>query len=186
MLSKNDLTAFGQASNIVANLKLYIDDTPGIKIPELRSKIRRLKKRYGIKAAYVDYLQLMRGHEKGQSREQEISSISRSLKELAKELDIPIIALSQLSRGLENRTEKRPMLSDLRESGAIEQDADMVLFIYRPEMYDKDPKNIGVSEIIIGKQRNGPTTTVFVEWEPLTTTFKDRDNDVQPEDEREF
>lgn len=145
--------------------KIFIDDTPALGILELRAKARRLKAEHNIGLVVVDYLQLMQGPRNVQSREQEISTISRSLKALAKELSIPVLALSQLNRAVEARGDKRPMLADLRESGAIEQDADVVLFVHRPEMYgiDKDEdgnSTEGTSEIIVGKQRNGPTGTV--------------------------
>ena len=145
--------------------KIFIDDTPALGVLEIRAKARRLKVEHNVGMIVVDYLQLMQGPRNAQSREQEISNISRSLKALAKELDIPVIALSQLNRAVEARGDKRPLLADLRESGAIEQDADVVMFVHRPEMYgiDKDENGNsteGVSEIIIGKQRNGPTGTV--------------------------
>jgi replicative DNA helicase len=145
--------------------KIFIDDTPALGILELRAKARRLKAEHNVGLVVVDYLQLMQGPRNVQSREQEISTISRSLKALAKELSIPVLALSQLNRAVEARGDKRPMLADLRESGAIEQDADVVLFVHRPEMYgiDKDENGNsteGTSEIIVGKQRNGPTGSV--------------------------
>lgn len=144
--------------------KIFIDDTPGLGILELRAKSRRLKAEHNIGMVVVDYLQLMQGPRSAQSREQEISAISRSLKALAKELNIPVIALSQLNRAVEARTDKRPALADLRESGAIEQDADVVMFVHRPEMYGIEAEDgqstEGLAEIIIGKQRNGPVDTV--------------------------
>jgi replicative DNA helicase len=144
--------------------KVFIDDTPGLGILELRAKARRLKAEHNIGLVIVDYLQLMQGPRSAQSREQEISAISRSLKALAKELNIPVIALSQLNRAVEARTDKRPALADLRESGAIEQDADVVMFVHRPEMYGIEAEDgqstEGLAEIIIGKQRNGPVDTV--------------------------
>lgn len=145
--------------------KIFIDDTPALSVLELRAKARRLKAEHNVGLIVVDYLQLMQGPKNVQSREQEISMISRSLKALAKELNIPVIALSQLNRAVETRGDKRPVLADLRESGAIEQDADVVLFVHRPEMYniekdeDGNPTE-GIAEIIVGKQRNGPTGTV--------------------------
>lgn len=144
--------------------KIFIDDTPGLGILEMRAKARRLKAEHNIGLVVVDYLQLMQGPRSAQSREQEISAISRSLKALAKELNIPVIALSQLNRAVEARTDKRPALADLRESGAIEQDADVVMFVHRPEMYGIEAEDgqstEGLAEIIIGKQRNGPVDTV--------------------------
>jgi replicative DNA helicase len=147
------------------NAPLYVDDSPSQTVLEIRAKARRLKAEKNIGMIIIDYLQLMQGPPKAESREREISHISRSLKALAKELNIPVIALAQLNRAVEARTDKRPQLSDLRESGSIEQDADVVIFLNRPEYYgiDKDENgesNEGVAEIIIGKQRNGPTGTV--------------------------
>jgi replicative DNA helicase len=153
---------------ILTEAPIFIDDTPGIGVLELRAKARRLKKEKNVGLIVIDYLQLMQGPRNVESRQQEISMISRSLKSLAKELDVPVIAISQLSRAVEVRGgEKRPMLSDLRESGAIEQDADVVLFVYRPEFYmshdEAQTKQIeGKAEIIIGKQRNGPVGTVHL------------------------
>lgn len=143
---------------------LIIDDTPGISISELRSKCRKLKLEKKLGLVIIDYLQLMSGGGRSESRQQEVSEISRSLKALAREINCPVIALSQLSRAVEQRPDKRPMLSDLRESGAIEQDADMVIFIYRDEYYNRDTEEPGVAELIIGKQRNGPTGTVKLKW----------------------
>ncbi|MCI5882826.1 MAG: replicative DNA helicase [Clostridiales bacterium] len=152
---------------------LVIDDTPGISIGELRSKCRKLKIEKDLGLIIIDYLQLMSGsgNHKNESRQQEISDISRALKALAREVDCPVIALSQLSRAVEKRDDKRPMLSDLRESGAIEQDADVVMFIYRDEYYNKDSDSKGITEIIIGKQRNGPTCTVQLKWLAELTKF---------------
>ncbi len=143
---------------------LIIDDTPGISISELRSKCRKLKLEKNLGVVIIDYLQLMSGSGRSESRQQEISEISRSLKALAREINCPVVALSQLSRAVEQRPDKRPMLSDLRESGAIEQDADVVMFIYRDEYYNKDTEEPGITEIIIGKQRNGPTGTIKLKW----------------------
>ena len=160
---------------------IFIDDTPAITVLEMRAKTRRLKIEHDIGLVVVDYLQLMRG--RGDSREQEISEISRSLKAMAKELDIPVIALSQLNRSLENRPNKRPQLSDLRESGAIEQDADVILFIYRDEIYNKaedNPKR-GIAEVIIGKQRNGPTGTIELAFLDRYTTFENLTRQTVPE-----
>jgi len=150
-----------------------IDDTPGISIGEMRSKCRKYKLEHGLDIIIIDYLQLMSGSGKSssESRQQEISDISRSLKALARELNVPVVALSQLSRAVEQRTDHRPMLSDLRESGAIEQDADVVMFIYRDDYYNKDSENKGIAEIIIAKQRNGPIGTVNLVWLPDYTKF---------------
>jgi replicative DNA helicase len=158
--------------------KIFIDDTPGLNILELRAKARRLKVEHNIGLLIVDYLQLMQGPRNIQSREQEISSISRSLKGLAKELNLPVIALSQLNRSVESRNDKRPALSDLRESGAIEQDADVVMFVNRPEMFgiqeDEGESTEGLAEIIIGKQRNGPTDTVKLQFIKQYARFENR------------
>lgn len=159
------------SARVIGDSKLMIDDTPGISIQELRSKCRKMKLEKDLKLVIIDYLQLMSGGKKSESRQQEISEISRSLKALAREINCPVIALSQLSREVEKRDDKRPMLSDLRESGAIEQDADVVMFIYRDEYYHKDSEQAGVTEIIIGKQRNGPTGTVKLGWVSELTKF---------------
>ena len=158
---------------------LVIDDTPGISITELRSKCRKLKLEKNLGLVMIDYIQLMTGSKQTESRQQEISEISRSLKALAREINAPIIALSQLSRRVEQRDDKRPMLSDLRESGAIEQDADVVMFIYRDEYYNKDTETPGVTEIIIGKQRNGPIGTVRLGWKSELTKFVNIEREKQ-------
>ena len=148
-------------------------DTPGISITELRSKCRKMKLEYGLSMVIIDYLQLMTGSggKSSESRQQEISEISRSLKALAREINAPVIALSQLSRACETRTDHRPMLSDLRESGAIEQDADVVMFLYRDDYYNKDTDTPNIAEVIIAKQRNGPIGTVNLLWQPEFTKF---------------
>jgi replicative DNA helicase len=152
---------------------MFIDDTPAISVLEMRAKFRRLASQHDIGLIIVDYLQLMRGRST-ENRTQEISDISRSLKALAKEHHVPVIALSQLNRGLESRTDKRPMMADLRESGAIEQDADVICFIYRDEVYNKaeDNPEKGSAEVIIGKQRNGPTGTVKLTFIKEFTMFE--------------
>ena len=151
---------------------MIIDDTPGISISELRSKCRKYKLEHNLGIIFIDYLQLMTGSGKrSESRQQEISEISRSLKALARELNVPVVALSQLSRAVEQRPDHRPMLSDLRESGAIEQDADVVMFIYRDDYYNKDSENKNIAEIIIAKQRNGPIGTINLVWLPNYTKF---------------
>jgi replicative DNA helicase len=164
--------------------KIFIDDTPALSVLELRAKARRLKSEHNIDMIIVDYLQLMQGPKNANNREQEISSISRSLKALAKELNIPVIALSQLNRSLEARTDKRPALSDLRESGAIEQDADVVLFVHRPEMYGieeaEGESTKGQAEIIIGKQRNGPTDTARLQFIHQYARFENRSIRAEP------
>ena len=163
-----------ESSIVLGESSLIIDDTPGITIQELRTKCRKLKIEQGLGLIIIDYLQLMSGggSNRNTSRQQEISDISRSLKALAREVQCPVVALSQLSREVEKREDKRPILSDLRESGAIEQDADVVMFLYRDEYYTKDASTQkGVTEVIIGKQRNGPTCTVKLKWLPQYTKF---------------
>lgn len=154
---------------------IYIDDTAGITVMELRSKARRLKAEHGLDLIVIDYLQLMQGRpsKNSDNRQQEISEISRSLKALARELDVPVIALSQLSRSVESRQVKRPMLSDLRESGSLEQDADIVMFLYREDYYDKDTENKNVTEVIVAKHRNGPVDTVEMFFQKEFTRFRD-------------
>jgi replicative DNA helicase len=161
-LPKRDYPKLSLAAGPLSEASIYIDDTPSIGVLEIRAKSRRLKMQKGLDIVFIDYMQMMSSPYGGESRQQEISQISRSLKGLAKELEIPVVALSQLSRAVEQRGgDKRPQLADLRESGAIEQDADLVMFVYRPEFYNRDdPALQGISEIIIGKQRNGPTGTV--------------------------
>ncbi|MEO0321558.1 MAG: replicative DNA helicase [Myxococcota bacterium] len=172
-LLKDDWPKLANAAGILSELPIFIDDTPAISVLELRAKARRLKSEAGLGLLVVDYLQLMRSGSRNDSREQEISEISRSLKALAKELSIPIVALSQLNRGVESRgnKDKRPQLSDLRESGAIEQDADTIWFIYRDEVYNKDTEDRGIAEVIIGKQRSGPTGTARVRFFNEHTRF---------------
>lgn len=160
-----------ESAGVIGSSKLIIDDTPGITIQEMRSKCRKFKLEQGLDMIIIDYLQLMSGSGRSESRQQEISEISRSLKALARELNVPVLALSQLSRAVEQRPDKRPMMSDLRESGAIEQDADVIMFIYRDDYYNKDTEKPGVAEIIIGKQRNGPVGTVELAWMPKYTRF---------------
>ena len=160
-----------EGADVIGKSKLLIDDTPGISFGELRSKCRKFKLEYNLEMIIIDYLQLMTGSGKNESRQQEISDISRSLKALARELHVPVIALSQLSRAVEQRPDHRPMLSDLRESGAIEQDADVVMFIYRDDYYNKDTERKNVAEIIIAKQRNGAIGTINLAWLPDYTQF---------------
>ncbi len=160
-----------EGADIISRSKLIIDDTPGISIGELRSKCRKYSQEHGLSIVIIDYLQLMSGNGRSDSRQQEISEISRSLKALARELNVPVVALSQLSRAVEKREDHRPMLSDLRESGAIEQDADVVMFLYRDDYYNKESPKQGVAEVIIAKQRNGPIGTVELVWMPKTTRF---------------
>ena len=172
-LTETDWEKLVEGAGIIGHSELIIDDTPGITISELRSKCRKYKLEHDLKLIIIDYLQLMSGSggRSNESRQQEISEISRSLKALARELDVPVIALAQLSRAVEQRPDHRPMLSDLRESGAIEQDADMVMFIYRDDYYNQDSPEKGISEIIIAKQRSGPIGTVKLAWLPQFTKF---------------
>jgi replicative DNA helicase len=156
-LSESDWPRLTRAAGTISEAPIFIDDTPAISALELRAKSRRLKRDQNVGLIIVDYLQLMRGTHRSERREQEISEISGSLKALAKELDVPVVALSQLNRKVEERHDKRPQLADLRESGAIEQDADVIAFIYRDEVYHPDSPDQGRAEVIIGKQRNGPT-----------------------------
>ncbi len=189
-LAEREFPALVIAAGKLAEAPIYIDDTPAISILELRAKSRRLVRDRGKKIGLiiVDYLQLMRGRGNTQNREQEISEISRSLKALAKELNVPVIANSQLNRRVEERGDKRPMMSDLRESGAIEQDADVIAFIYRDEVYNKNSADRGRAEIIVAKQRNGPTDSVQLAFLSNITRFEDfstRDESYSEEDEVE-
>ena len=170
-LQDSDWEKLIESANIIGNSNIIIDDTPGISISELRSKCRRYKLEKNIGIVMIDYLQLMSGGGRAESRQQEISEISRSLKAIARELNVPVVALSQLSRAVEARTDHRPMLSDLRESGAIEQDADVVMFLYRDDYYNPDSSEKNIAEIIIAKQRNGPIGTVKLAWLPNFTKF---------------
>lgn len=166
-----------ESAGVIGNSNLIIDDTPGISIAELRSKCRRYKQSLGLDLIIIDYLQLMSGSSRrsNESRQQEISEISRSLKALAREIDVPVIALSQLSRAVEARQDHRPMLSDLRESGAIEQDADVVMFLYRDEYYNPDTEKKNLAEVIVAKQRNGATGTIELVWLGQYTKFANKE-----------
>jgi replicative DNA helicase len=161
-LEDKDWDNIARAAGPLSKARIYIDDTAGLSVMEMRSKCRRIKMEHGIDLIMIDYLQLMSGS--GESRQQEVSEISRSIKALAKEMECPVIALSQLSRAPEQRADHRPMLSDLRESGSIEQDADLVMFLYRDEYYNKETEEKNVGECIIAKQRNGPVGTVKLAW----------------------
>jgi replicative DNA helicase len=179
LLRDDDFPRLARAAGILSSAPVWIDDTPGMTLLEMRSKARRLKSESGIGLVIVDYLQLMQGPMNSESRQQEVSQISRGLKALAKELKVPVVALSQLSRAPEQRTgdNKRPQLSDLRESGAIEQDADLIMFLYRQEFYDgpvdKDGNSLeGKAEVIVGKQRNGPTGIVNLFFHKQYTRFE--------------
>lgn len=171
-LTESEWAKLIEAGDAVAHSNLIIDDTPSISVGELRSKCRKYKLEHNLGLIIIDYLQLMTtGSKSVKSRQEEVSDISRNLKAIARELNVPVIALSQLSRSVESREDKRPMLSDLRESGAIEQDADVVMFIYRDEYYHKDTNEKGIAEILVAKQRNGPTGTVKLKWIPEYTKF---------------
>lgn len=170
-LSDAEWESLIESAGVIGKSNLIIDDTPGISIADLRSKCRKFKLEHNLKMIIIDYLQLMSGSGRSDSRQQEISDISRSLKALARELSVPVLALSQLSRAVEQRPDHRPMLSDLRESGAIEQDADVVMFIYRDDYYNHDTERKDIAEIIIAKQRNGPIGTVELAWLPNYTKF---------------
>jgi replicative DNA helicase len=186
-LRESDWPKLSRAAGVLAETPIFIDDTPAISTSELRAKVRRLYAKHKIGMVVVDYLQLMSASGKYDMREQEISEISRSLKALAKELNVPVVALSQLNRGVESRPDKRPMISDLRESGAIEQDADVIMFVFREEVYksrekDKEGNEVGVpedlvgkAEIIIGKQRQGPTGDIILNFEGKYTRFTNRE-----------
>ncbi len=180
-LTDSDWDAVVEGVGIIGNSSLIIDDTPGISISELRSKCRKMKLEQGLGMIIIDYLQLMTGSGKtSDNRQQEISEISRSLKALARELKAPVVALSQLSRACESRADHRPMLSDLRESGAIEQDADVVMFLYRDDYYNKDSEMKDMAEVIIAKQRNGPIGTVNLVWMPQYTKFANATRQPEP------
>ena len=173
------------AAGRLAEAPIYIDDTPGQNVLELRAKARRLKREANLGLIIIDYLQLMRGLTAQENRTQELAEISRSLKALAKELDIPVVALSQLNRQVELRSDKRPVMSDIRESGSIEQDADVIMFIYRDEVYHTESEQEGTAEIIIGKQRNGPTGMVRLAFRSEYTRFDSlvADTFAEPEED---
>jgi replicative DNA helicase len=171
-LARDEWPRLTRAAGTLARAPIFVDDTPALGIAELRAKARRLKREHKLGLVIVDYLQLLRGRRDAERREQEISEISRSLKALAKELSVPVVALSQLNRQVESRGDRRPQLSDLRESGAIEQDADVIAFIYRDEVYHPDTTEKGVAEVIIGKQRNGPTGVVRLAFLDRFTAFE--------------
>ncbi len=174
-LSEADYDRLSHALGTLAEARVFIDDTASIGVLEMRAKARRLLAEHGLDLLIIDYLQLMQGRGRFENRTQELASISRSLKGLAKELNVPIVALSQLSRAPESRSDHRPLLSDLRESGALEQDADVVLFIYREDVYDPKPENENVAELIVGKQRNGPTGLVKLAFAKQYTRFESLD-----------
>jgi len=171
-IGERDWPRLTNAAGLLSEAPIYIDDSPALSVLQMRAKARRLNSEKGLGLAVVDYLQLMSGRGGSDRREQEISEISRSLKALAKELNIPVVALSQLNRKVEDRTDRRPFMADLRESGAIEQDADVILFIYRDEMYDENSKQKGTAEVIIGKQRNGPIGKITLAFIDQYTRFE--------------
>lgn len=171
-ISSEEWVELTHAAAQFGTMKMFIDDTATQTIMDVRAKARKLKMEHNLDMLVIDYLQLLHGSKK-QERHHEVSEISRSLKALAKELKIPIVALSQLSRAVDGRVDKRPMLSDLRESGAIEQDADVIMFLYRDVVYNPDTENPALSELIIGKQRNGPTGTVYLHFQNTLTEFQD-------------
>ena len=173
-LGSEEYKKMSEALNTLGEAKVFIDDSTSVSVLEMRAKARRLKSEHGLHLLIIDYLQLMQGRGRFENRNLELASISRSLKGLAKELEVPVVALSQLSRAPESRSEHRPQLSDLRESGALEQDADVVLFIYREDQYDRKPENENTAEVIIGKQRNGPTGTVRLAFLKEITRFENQ------------
>lgn len=186
-LSDDDFPKIGYAMGVLSEAPIFIDDTPSANVMEIRAKARRLQMEHGLGLIIIDYLQLMSGHGKGNSdnRVQEISEISRGLKGLARELNVPIIALSQLSRAVEHRDDKRPQLSDLRESGSIEQDADIVMFLYRDEYYHPETDRKGITEVLIRKHRNGPTGNIELFFNPAQMRFHDLDKRHQSQDQGE-
>ena len=176
-LKDQDWEKMARAMDKLEQAPLFIDDAPNLTLMEIRAKCRRLKQRENLKLVVVDYLQLLMSGKRVESRQQEVSEFSRTLKLLAKELDVPIIALSQLNRGSEQRPDKRPQVSDLRESGAIEQDADMVMLLHRPEVYDKETERAGEADIIVAKNRNGPTRDLTVAFQGHFQRFRDMARD---------
>ena len=172
-MSDDDWTRLARRMSEVADAPLFIDDSPNMSMMEIRAKCRRLKQRHDLKMVIIDYLQLMSSPKRTENRQQEVSEMSRSLKLLAKELEVPVIALSQLNRGPEQRTDKKPQLSDLRESGSIEQDADMVILLHREDVYERESPRAGEADLIVAKHRNGPTTTVTVAFQGHYSRFVD-------------
>jgi replicative DNA helicase len=172
-MSDQDWTRLARRSSELAEAPLYIDDSPNLTMMEIRSKARRLRQRQDVQLIVIDYLQLMTSGKRVESRQQEVSEFSRAIKLLAKELDVPVVALSQLNRGPEQRTDKKPMLADLRESGSIEQDSDMVLLVHRPDLYEPETERAGEADLIIAKHRNGPTATIAVAFQGRYSRFAD-------------
>jgi replicative DNA helicase len=175
-MNDDDWTRLARRMSEVANAPLYIDDSPNMSLMEIRAKCRRLKQRQDLKFVIIDYLQLMSSPKRVENRQQEVSDLSRSLKLLAKELDVPVVALSQLNRGPEQRTDKRPLLSDLRESGSIEQDSDVVILLHREDAYERESPRAGEADLIVAKHRNGPTATVTVAFQSHYSRFVDMAN----------
>jgi replicative DNA helicase len=172
-MTDDDWARLARRMGEVADAPMFIDDSPNLTMMEIRAKARRLKQRHNLRLVVVDYLQLMQGNKKAESRQQEVSELSRSLKLLAKELECPVIAMSQLNRGSEQRQDKKPQLADLRESGAIEQDSDLVILMYREEMFEKESPRAGEADLIVAKHRNGRTDTVIVSSQLHYSRFKD-------------
>jgi replicative DNA helicase len=172
-MSDDDWTRLARRMSEVADAPLFIDDSPNMSLMEIRAKCRRLKQRHDLRMVIIDYLQLMSSPKRVENRQQEVSEMSRSLKLLAKEVDVPVIALSQLNRGPEQRTDKKPLLSDLRESGSIEQDSDVVILLHREDAYERESPRAGEADLIVAKHRNGPTTTVTVAFQGHYSRFVD-------------
>jgi replicative DNA helicase len=172
-MSDDDWTKLARRMSEISEAPLFVDDSPNLTMMEIRAKARRLKQRHDLKLVVVDYLQLMTSGKKVESRQQEVSDFSRNLKLLAKELEVPVIAISQLNRGPEQRTDKRPQVSDLRESGSLEQDADMVIRLHRPDAFERDDPRGGEADLIVGKHRNGPTATITVAHQLHLSRFVD-------------
>ena len=172
-MREEDWTRLAKTMGAVSEAPLFIDDSPNMTLMEIRAKCRRLKQQHGLKLVVIDYLQLMTSGKKVESRQQEVSEFSRALKLLAKELEVPVIAISQLNRGPEQRTDKKPAMSDLRESGAIEQDADMIILLHREDAYEKESPRAGEADLIVAKHRNGPTDTIVVAFQGHYSRFVD-------------
>jgi replicative DNA helicase len=172
-MSDQDWTRLARRSSELAEAPLFIDDSPNLTMMEIRAKARRLRQRHDLQLIIIDYLQLMTSGKRVESRQQEVSEFSRAMKLLAKELDVPVVALSQLNRGPEQRTDKKPMLADLRESGSIEQDSDVVILVHRPDLYEPETERAGEADLIIAKHRNGPTATVAVAFQGRYSRFAD-------------
>ena len=172
-LTEEDWARLARRMGEVAEAPLFIDDSPNLTMMEIRAKARRLKQRHDLKLIVVDYLQLMSPHKRAESRQQEVSEMSRALKLLAKELEVPVIAISQLNRGAEQRTDKKPQIADLRESGSLEQDADMVILLYREDIVEKESPRAGEADFIVAKHRNGPTATITVAFQGHYSRFVD-------------